>query len=170
MRGIIKATRVLIAVVSVGAVCIVLGFTALADTPFGTAIQTLAGRAPVSQALDEALDATGLKQDVDEALRDNAQAIADATGLSVFQVRAVINGLNIPSWTVVELPTTADESYSVDVTYGGVAATVVAYDDPSYITVEAAGQAVTFDVPESAQEYVSYLSLLQGSGGAALSL
>lgn len=160
MRTAFRISRLLIGIVSAAAFCVVLSYTVLAETPFGAAVQALTGHAPAAEATNAALDAAGIKSSVDEYLRNNEAAIAEATGLSELQVRAVINGLNIPSWTVVDLPSGTKATHTADVTYEGLSADVTIYDDPSYVTVSTAGQKLTLKVPESAQDYVSYLSLL----------
>lgn len=106
------------------------------------------------------LDISGVKEHIDETLRDNADTIANATGLSADQVTAAIDQLDITSWSATTLPDDAVATGSFETTYRGVDATVTTYADSSYVTVNALGQDITLAVPESAQAYVSLLSYL----------
>lgn len=110
--------------------------------------------------VNTALETSGVKNQVEEALRTHVADIAAATGMSEEQVSNAINDLDISSWTATELPANAQETGSTDVRYQGVDATVTTYADPSYVTVEALGQTVTLSVPESAQQYVPLLGYL----------
>lgn len=111
-------------------------------------------------ATNALIDATGIMGRVDEALRDSAADIAAATGLTEGQVNSMIDQLDISSWSVVALPDDAVATGSFETTYQGAAATVTTYRDPSYVTVSALGQDLTFAVPASAQGYVGYLAYL----------
>lgn len=107
-----------------------------------------------------ALDASGVKSSIDEALRSNVERIAAATGLSNEQVETAIDELAIESWSATTLPEGASVSGTFSTSYQGASATVTTYADPSYITVEAYGQNLTLAVPESAQQYLSLLAYL----------
>lgn len=107
-----------------------------------------------------ALDASGVKSSIDEALRSNVERIAAATGLSNDQVETAIDELAIESWSATTLPGGASVSGTFSTSYRGASATVTTYADPSYITVEAYGQNLTLAVPESAQQYLSLLAYL----------
>lgn len=107
-----------------------------------------------------ALDASGLKSSIDEALRSNVERIAAATGLSNDQVETAIDELAIESWSATTLPEGASVSGTFSTSYQGASATVTTYANPSYITVEAYGQDLTLAVPESAQQYLSLLAYL----------
>ena len=107
-----------------------------------------------------AIDASGLKGRVEDALLSNASVIAEATGMSEDQVDAAINALDIDAWSATTLPDDASESGSFTGSYQGATATVTTYDDPGYITVEAYGESVTLAIPESAQQYVPLLAYL----------
>ena len=107
-----------------------------------------------------ALDASGVKSSIDEALRSNVERIAAATGLSNDQVETAIDELAIESWSATTLPEGASVSGIFSTSYQGASATVTTYADPSYITVEAYGQNLTLAVPESAQQYLSLLAYL----------
>lgn len=107
-----------------------------------------------------AIDATGLKGRVEDALRSNTSVIAEATGMSEDQVDAAIDALDIDAWSATTLPDGVSETGSFSGSYQGATATVTTYDDPSYITVEAYGESVTLAIPESAEQYVSLLAYL----------
>lgn len=107
-----------------------------------------------------ALDASGVKSSIDEALRSNVESIAAATGLSNDQVETAIDELAIESWSATTLPEDVSVSGTFSTSYQGASATVTTYADPSYITVEAYGQDLTLAVPESAQQYLSLLAYL----------
>ena len=92
--------------------------------------------------------------------RRELETIAAATGLTEGQVNSMIDQLDISSWSVVALPDDAVATGSFETTYQGAAATVTTYRDPSYVTVSALGQDLTFAVPASAQGYVGYLAYL----------
>lgn len=111
-------------------------------------------------AANAALDASGIKTKAAQALEDNRDKIAAATGLSTSEVDAAIDALDIESWEVTSLPADAEQTGSTDVSYEGANATVKTYDDPSVVTVQAMGQDVTLAVPETAQDYVKYLEYL----------
>ena len=111
-----------------------------------------------NSAANAALDASGIKEEIESTLYSKADSIAAATGLSTSEVNAAIAGLDISNWEVTTLPSSATETGSYTGTYDGTTATVTTYSDSSYVTVEVSGQEVTFSVPDSAQSYVSYLS------------
>lgn len=125
---------------------------ALNGTPLEDAIGTGIANA--------ALDASGVKSSIDEALRSNVERIAAATGLSNDQVETAIDELAIESWSATTLPEGVSVSGTFSTSYQGASATVTTYADPSYITVEAYGQNLTLAVPESAQQYLSLLAYL----------
>lgn len=125
---------------------------ALNGTPLEDAIGTGIANA--------ALDASGVKSSIDEALRSNVERIAAATGLSNDQVETAIDELAIESWSATTLPEVVSVSGTFSTSYQGASATVTTYADPSYITVEAYGQNLTLAVPESAQQYLSLLAYL----------
>lgn len=122
----------------------------------GTPLEDMIGNGVANAALD----ASGVKGQIESALRENTSTIASATGMSESQVAAAINQLDIESWSVTSLPADASPAGSFSTTYRGANATVTTYADPSYVTVDALGQSLTLSVPESAQSYVSLLSYL----------
>lgn len=146
VAGILGGIVVVLGIISV------LGNTVLAGTPLMDALG--------ADATNALLDASGVKGDIDGALRDNADAIARATGMSESQVMAVIDELDISSWSATSLPADAEATGSFETSYRGAAATLTTYADPSYVTVDTYGQRVTLAVPASAQDYLSYLAYL----------
>ena len=120
---------------------------------------------PVEDAIgvgiaNAALDVSGIMGRADDALRENAGAIAAATGMSEDQVNAAIDQLDITSWSATTLPDDAVVSGSFSTDYQGASATITTYADPSYVTVDAYGQSVTLAVPEDSQAYISFLAYL----------
>lgn len=124
---------------------------------------------PVTGLIDEskialtnsAIDATGIKGKAQDALEANSSKIAEATGLPLAVVDEAIESLDIESWQVTTLPKYVVEAETLDMDYGGITAKVTLYDDPSVVTVDAYGQNVTLAVPESSQQYVRYLSMVE---------
>lgn len=114
-----------------------------------------------NSAVNVAIDASGAKGAVREALQSRRGDIAAATGMSEAQVDAAIDNLAIENWQAATLPTEAEPINSFSGSAYGVEGTVTTYDDPGYVTVEAYGQSVTLAVPESAQAYLPYLSYIQ---------
>lgn len=133
--------------------------TVLAGTPLAQTLSSWGGNT-VNAAANAALDASGIKTKADSALRANAARIAEATGLSESEVNGIIDKLDISSWSITSLPSGATAQGSFQTTYNGVNATVTTYSDPSYVSVDVAGQTIALAVPQSAQQYVSYLAYL----------
>lgn len=154
-----RAVRALAVIVVTCAAVVLLSYTVLSDTPLGEAVRGASDEA-ANAAANAALDASGVKERVDQALRDNVSTIASATGLSEAQVEQAIDGLDVTSWSVTTLPTDAVASDGASGTYDGMSASVTTYEDPSYVTVEVGGQELTLSVPESAQQYARLLSYL----------
>lgn len=160
MKAFTKGLAIALAsVVAVLGIIALLGSTVLKDSPLTAAIESITDGAG-NAAANAALDATGVKEKAEAALRGNVSSIAGATGLSESQVESAIDRLDISSWEVTSLPDGARAQGSTDVSYQGVDATLTTYADPSYVTVEALGQSITLAVPESAQGYVSLLGYL----------
>ena len=111
-------------------------------------------------AANAALDATGIREQADEALRANTGAIARQTGLPEAMVVGMVDDLDIPSWKVVPLPKDAVPAGSSDVDYNGLAAEITTYNDPNVITLSTDAGSVTLEVPDKAQGYVHYLQYL----------
>ena len=140
-------------------IVVILGIVSFAwGNLFGNTATT--GTSLQADAANAILDATGLKGQADSALRQNASTIAAATGLSESQVNAAIDQLDISSWSVTTLPANAQATGSFTTNYQGTQTTVTTYSDPSYVSVNVAGQTVALSVPASAQSYVPYLKYL----------
>lgn len=123
---------------------------------------------PVSDAIDQAkydaanaaIDATGIKGQIDSALRSNTGRIAQQTGLPESVVEGMIDGLDVESWKVVPLPAGASATNTSNVSYGGYDAKVTTYDDPSVVTVATDSGEITLEVPANAQGYLQYLQYM----------
>jgi hypothetical protein len=102
-------------------------------------------------AANTAIDESGVKDTVEQALYENSSTIASLTGLSEDEVNAAIAQLDIQDWTVTTLPDDAVENGTYSQSYDGQDYTITTYEDPSYVTVTVDGQDFTFEVPESAQ-------------------
>ena len=124
---------------------------------------------PISDAIDgakydaanAALDATGIKDRADKALRSNVDEISRQTGIPAPMVNSMVDDLDIPSWKVVKLPDGATASSTSSIDYEGYSADITTYDDPSVITISTDVGSVTLEVPESAQGYAQYLKYLK---------
>ncbi len=110
--------------------------------------------------VNTALDASGVKGTIEDALVARTLDIAQATGMSEAQVSSAINDLAIQDWSATTLPDTTTPTATYNGENFGVDGTLTTYDDPNYVTVEAYGQTITFDVPASAQAYLPYLAYL----------
>lgn len=106
------------------------------------------------------LDASGVKQRAADMLDSKVADVAAATGIPESDVQAAVDGLAIEDWQLADLPEGAQSAGSYSGTYAGQDATIVTYDDPSYVTIQADGQELTFQVPESAQSELWYLDYL----------
>lgn len=160
MKYVLRILAALAIILSLSAVTVlVFTLTPLSATPPGQAIQGMLG-AGQNAATNAALDASGVKTKAEDALRDNASAIAAETGMSEAAVNQAIDELNIEDWQVVSLPKDAQATATQNVTYGGISAEVITYSDPSYISVKAQGQTFTLAVPDSAQQYASLIGYL----------
>ena len=116
-------------------------------------------------AINMVLDNTGLKERVDGALRDKARTIAEENGVPYSVLEVGIDLLDIPNWKAAKLPKSADKATTFTLDYGGQDVSITAYDDPSYVTLGAYGQEVTFDIPESAQTFTTLAPLLDNGTG-----
>ncbi len=159
MKKILGAFLGLIALVIVGAI----GVFALSGN--GTAnsdgnILTSAANDAKVAATNAAIDASGIKTKVKDAIDARKGDIAAATGLTTDQVDAAVGSLDIDSWQAASLPSGATATATTSGSYAGVDGTITTYDDPGYVTVEAYGQEVTLSVPESAQQYLPFLNYL----------
>lgn len=111
-------------------------------------------------AANAALDASGAKNRVQDALESHVGEISAATGLSTAEVQQGIDNLAVQDWQVTDLPDDAQTATTFDGSAAGIDGTLTTYADPSYVSVNAYGQDLTLSVPESAQPYLGYLSYL----------
>lgn len=113
-----------------------------------------------SNALNALVDASGIKDTVQNELDAHLNEIASATGLSLSETQKAIEAIDVDSWAVADLPADASATATYSTAAAGVDAEVTLYDDPQYVTVKAYGQTLTFSVPESAQDYAALLAAL----------
>lgn len=111
-------------------------------------------------ATNMAIDVSGYKEKLSQTLDNNREAIAHATGMSLAEVDVAIANLDIENWQACSLPSDAVSTGSYAGDYAGISGTVTTYQDPGYVTVNASGQEITLEVPESAQSYLPYLAYL----------
>ncbi|MBQ9068861.1 MAG: hypothetical protein IJ131_07345 [Eggerthellaceae bacterium] len=113
-----------------------------------------------NEAVSKMVDQSGLKEAAAAELHARAGDIAALSGLDESMVDYVIDSMDIPSWQTTTLPDGLGEQASIPVEYSGANATLTTYNDPSYMTVSAYGQDITFAVPDAAQGYIPYLAYL----------
>ena len=156
-KKVIGISFMAIALIAIVIICIL----ALTPQQSSQAAQT-SQTSIVSQAknavVNEAIDASGVKGAVSDALMSHAGDIANATGISSTQVKNVIEGLDIDDWQATTLPADAEQSAVISGSAAGVSATLTTYTDPSYVSVTAYGQTIDLAVPQSAQQYLPLLS------------
>ncbi len=100
---------------------------------------------------------TGIAGQIEDLINSHVDDIANITGLSTSQIESAVEDLNIDEWTAISLPDGAVATRTVDANAYGIDGTITLYEDPSYITLEAFGQTITFEIPESAQALLSFL-------------
>ena len=150
-------TVALLLILIAGAACAVL-VTCTAHTPLEGARVT---------AINTFLDKTGAKTRIESELHAQAGKISEQTGLPVEVVNSGIEMLDIEDWEVTTLPADAVSVGTFETDYKGKTVKVTTYEDASYVTVDAYGQSITFNVPESAQtftEMAPYLHSAQDLG------
>ena len=155
-------TVALLLILIAGAACAVL-VTCTANTPFEGARVT---------AINTFLEKTGAKTRIaktriESELHAQAGKISEQTGLPVEVVNSGIEMLDIEDWEVTTLPADAVSVGTFETDYKGKTVKVTTYEDASYVTVDAYGQSITFNVPESAQtftEMAPYLHSAQDLG------
>lgn len=153
MRKILIALVLAVAAVGIG------GFAAAKLLPEPNPLNEAVSSIQAS-VLDAMIDASGLKTTAQNALEANVGTIASTLGITVSEASAIVSGLDVENWTVTTLPSSATKTTVVGGSTLGVDGAVTLYDDPSYVTVEVYGRSVTFEIPESAQQYTPYLALL----------
>ncbi len=110
--------------------------------------------------VNSVVDATGLKDAADAALRSYEGDIAAATGLDIGTIDGVIDTMAVKEWKAATLPSDAQVTSSVPFSYAGATAQITMYDDPGYISLDVFGQSLTFAVPETAQEGMQILNFI----------
>ena len=110
-------------------------------------------------AINTVLDATGLKQAVDTTLRERGNELSWYLGIDQSTILSTVDAMAIQDWQIAQLPAGATPTASLPLDYNGTAATLTAYDDPGYVTLDAYGQTLTLAVPESAREGMRMLGL-----------
>ena len=109
-------------------------------------------------AMNSAIDASGVKDAVSDALLAHTWDIANATGISSSQVQTCIENLDIKDWQVADLPANAVPANTVSGSAAGVPATLTTYNTPGYVTVSAYGQSIDLAVPAAAQQYLPLIA------------
>lgn len=153
-----RVLKIILIVVAAAAIVIgggiVLGKNGI-DNPVSDAVEgTTYG------AANAALDASGIKSQIDTALHENVDAIARETGLPSAMVSSMVDNLDVESWKVAPLPAGITETSTANIDYGGYSGQITTYDDPSVVTVITDMGSVTLEVPEKARGYVKYLEQL----------
>lgn len=108
--------------------------------------------------MNSAIDASGVKDAVSDALLAHTWDIANATGISSSQVQTCIENLDIKDWQVADLPANAVPTNTVSGSAAGVPATLTTYNTPGYVTVSAYGQSIDLAVPAAAQQYLPLIA------------
>lgn len=125
-----------------------------------TSCMSNAGESAKATAANAAIEGGGFKQRINEALDNKRDEIANATGATPAEVSAGIESLAIEDWQITTLPSDAVSAEAFDVNYAGMSGTITTYTDPHYVTLNGAGQSITFEIPPDAQDYLPYLSYL----------
>ena len=94
---------------------------------------------------------------VEQALRENSDIIAQNLGMSPDDIDEFVTDLDLSSWEAVDRPANATPVNEYSGEYGGASVSATIYDDPEYITVSVAGQEVTLRVSDAASEYLRLL-------------
>lgn len=132
--------------IAVGLCIIVLGFCTTS---------LFSGTNALSNAATTVLLQNGsLTQQVETALLDNDEFIAQQLGVSAAEVDGFVRDLDLTSWEAVELPAGMTVAGEYESEYEGKPVSATLYDDPEYITVNIGGQEVTLHVSESASRFL----------------
>ena len=154
-KRIVIVAIVLIAIAGIACAIVVFGSNAAgAGNPLADA---------KNGAVNTALDLSGMKGRIDSELRAKAGKLAEENGVSQAVVDNVVDSLAIEDWKVVSLPDSATTTGSYSVDTDSMSARITTYDDPSIVTVEAYGQTLTMEVPQSARGYITLLGYLEGA-------
>lgn len=103
------------------------------------------------------IDSGVLAGQLEDALRDNEERIAQELGMSVEQVDALVDDLDVGSWEAADVPAGIQPARTVSLNRAGTRVSATVYDDPSYVTVNAGGQEVTLHVSPAASELLRNL-------------
>ena len=112
-------------------------------------------------ATNAVIDASGVKDRVDNELHARAQQVSEEYGIPIELLNKGIDDLAIQDWQAVEKPEGAVETGSYQVDAGGTPIGITTYDDTSIVGVNAYGVETTLSVPESARPYASLIPLLE---------
>ena len=77
-----------------------------------------------------AIDASGIKETIQNALDTNAESIASALGVSLQDARDMIGNLDVASWQATSLPSDAQASGSYSASFDGTSANITTYRGP----------------------------------------
>ena len=114
----------------------------------------------LNTSVNAAIDSSGVKDKIENALYDNVDAISKKTGLPKSTVEKAIDDLDRGTWKATTLPAGAKATGTSTINYNGAPAKITTYDDPSVVTIDSNGVSLTFEIPPSAQGDLSYLSYL----------
>ena len=160
MRNVV-ITAILLIAIAVGASAMVLmGGCSSAFSFLGSANPFPGAQAA---ATNLAIDQLGIKDRIESELHAQAGKISEQTGLPVEVVNSGIEMLDIEDWEVTTLPADAVSVGTFETDYKGKTVKVTTYEDASYVTVDAYGQSITFNVPESAQTFTEMAPYLQSA-------
>ncbi|MDO4399857.1 MAG: hypothetical protein Q4D27_02785 [Coriobacteriia bacterium] len=98
-----------------------------------------------------------LTQQVESALYDNDELIAQKLGVTASEVDDFVRNLDLSNWEAVELPSDVTAAGEYEYEYEGQPVSATLYDDPEYVTVNIGGQEVTLHVSESASQFLRQL-------------
>ncbi len=155
-KRVVGICMIVAAVVAIIIIC-VLAFT---PTQKPQAAQTNIVDQAKTAAVNKAIDASGVKGAVNDALLAHAGDISNATGISTTQVQNVIEKLDINDWEATTLPDGLTETATISGEAAGVPVTLTTYSDSSYASVTAYGQTIDLAVPSSAQQYLPLLAVI----------
>ena len=99
------------------------------------------------------------KQEAEQAIRSQAEAIAEEFGWDVADVQEFLEKYHIEGMEVIPLPDNAVVKKTVHKTIFGTDVTITVFRDPGYITLDVEGHVSTVSVPEKAQKYISLWGL-----------
>lgn len=159
MRNIVLTAILLIALAAAACALVLTGGCSNANLPSLDKLNPFeSAKATAANAI---IDSSGIKDRVESELHAHADDIAAQAGIPVAAVNEGIEDLAVQDWQAVEKPASATETASYSIEADGTPVDITTYDDESIVTVEAYGQEVTLEVPESARQFAEYLPLLE---------